>query len=104
LLLILTGGVLTEVRLDESLYAIKNIGENGLPLGEFNRFIGVPVDEKSCLPPMIFQDKACSDTTRKHPTQTPRKESGNDELVFMNDTIYIDHGISGEMKKKVLSD
>ncbi|PAN12621.1 hypothetical protein PAHAL_2G278600 [Panicum hallii] len=89
------------MRLDESLYAIKNIGENGLPLGEFNRFIGVPVDEKSCLPPMIFQDKACSDTTRKHPTQTPRKESGNDELVFMNDTIYIDHGISGEMKKKI---
>jgi len=89
------------MRLDESLYAIKNIGENGLPLGEFNRFIGVPVDGKSCLPPMIFQDKACSDTTQKHPTQTPRKESGNAELVFMNDTIYIDHGISGEMKKKI---
>jgi len=104
LLLILTGGVLAEVRLDESLYAIKNIGENGLPLGEFNRFIGVPVDEKSCLPPVFFQDKASSDTTGKHPTQAPRKESGNAELVFMNDTIYIDHGISGEMKKKVLSD
>ena len=104
MLLILTDGVLAQVRLDESLYAIKNIGENGLPLGEFNRFIGVPVDGKSCLPPMIFQDKACSDTTQKHPTQTPRKESGNAELVFMNDTIYIDHGISGEMKKKVLSD
>lgn len=90
------------MRLDESLYAIKNIGENGLPLGEFNRFIAVTVDEKSCLPPMIFQDKACSDATRKHPPQTPMKESGNDELVFMNDTIYIDPGISGEMKKKVL--
>jgi hypothetical protein len=93
---------LAEVRLDESLYAIKNIGENGLPLGEFNRFIAVPVDEKSCLPPMIFQDKACSDATRKHPPQAPRKESGNNELVFMNDTIYIDPGISGDMKKKVL--
>ncbi|OEL32950.1 hypothetical protein BAE44_0006031 [Dichanthelium oligosanthes] len=89
------------MRLDESLYAIKNIGENGLPLGEFNRLAGVPVDEKSCLPPMIFQDKVCSDTIRKHPPQTPRKESGSDELVFMNDTIYIDLGISSEMKKKI---
>ncbi|CAN6167084.1 unnamed protein product [Urochloa humidicola] len=89
------------MRLDESLYAIKNIGENGLPLGEFNRLVGVPVDEKSCLPPIIFQDKACSDTTRKQSLQTPRKETGSDELVFMNDTIYIDSGISGEMKKKI---
>ncbi|CAN6204574.1 unnamed protein product [Urochloa humidicola] len=89
------------MRLDESLYAIKNIGENGLPLGEFNRLVGVPVDEKSCLPPIIFQDKACSDATRKPPLQTPRKEAGSDELVFMNDTIYIDPGISGEMKKKI---
>ncbi|CAN6217799.1 unnamed protein product [Urochloa humidicola] len=89
------------MRLDESLYAIKNIGENGLPLGEFNRLVGVPVDEKSCLPPIIFQDKACSDMTHKQPLQTPRKETGGDELVFMNGTIYIDPGISGEMKKKI---
>ncbi|KAF8695403.1 hypothetical protein HU200_037637 [Digitaria exilis] len=89
------------MRLDESLYAIKNIGENGLPLGESNRFIGVPVDEKSCLPPMIYQDKACSNTIRKHLPQTPRKESSNHELIFMNDTIYIDPGVSDEMKKKI---
>ncbi|CAL5081639.1 unnamed protein product [Urochloa decumbens] len=89
------------MRLDESLYAIKNIGENGLPLGEFNRRVGVPVDEKSCLPPIIFQDKACSDTTREPPLQTPRNETGGDELVFEDDTIYVDPGISGEMKKKI---
>ncbi|KAL6846208.1 hypothetical protein ACP4OV_023656 [Aristida adscensionis] len=89
------------MRLDESLYSIKNIGENGLPLGEFNRLVGVPVNEKSCLPPMIFQDKACSDITRKQSLQTPRKEDGHDEFVFINDTIYIDPGISGEMRKKI---
>nr|CAB3457160.1 unnamed protein product [Digitaria exilis] len=89
------------MRLDESLYAIKNIGENGLPLGESNHFIGVPVDEKSCLPPMIYQDKACSNTIRKHLPQTPRKESSNHELIFMNDTIYIDPEVSDEMKKKI---
>lgn len=89
------------MRLDESLYSIKNIGENGLPLGDFNRLVGVPVSENSCLPPVIFQDKACADTTRKHPLQTRRKEDGIDELVFRNETIYIDPGISGEMRKKV---
>lgn len=92
------------MRLDESLYAIKNIGENGLPLGEVNRFIGVPVHEKSCLPPMIYQDKACSNTIRKHLPQAPRKESSNHELIFMNDIIYIDPGVSNEMKKKVFAE
>jgi hypothetical protein len=89
------------VRLDESLYSIKNIGENGLPLGEFNQLVGLPVSENSCLPPVIYQDKACADTIRKHPLQTPRSEDGHDEFIFKNETIYIDLGISGEMRKKV---
>lgn len=89
------------MRLDESLYSIKNIGENGLLLGESNRLVGLPVNEKSCLPPMIFQDKACSDTTHKRQLQAHREEPEDDVFVFTNDTIYIDPGISGEMKKKV---
>ncbi|CAM0951520.1 unnamed protein product [Alopecurus aequalis] len=89
------------MRLDESLYSIKNIGENGRPLGEFNRLVGVPVSENSCLPPMIFQDKACSDTTHKHRLQAHREEPEHDVFVFTNHTIYIDPGISGEMKKKI---
>jgi hypothetical protein len=89
------------VRLDESLYSIKNIGENGLPPREFNRLVGVPVSENSCLPPVIYQDKACADTIRKHPLQTPRSEDGHDQFIFKNETIYIDPGISGEMRKKV---
>uniref|UniRef100_A0A0E0M1Q7 BRCT domain-containing protein n=1 Tax=Oryza punctata TaxID=4537 RepID=A0A0E0M1Q7_ORYPU len=89
------------MRLDESLYSIKNIGENGMPLGEFNRLVGAPVSESSCLPPMMFQEKAFSDTTEKHRLQTSRKEYDHDEFVFTNDSIYIDPGISGEMRKKV---
>ncbi|KAL5201920.1 hypothetical protein ABZP36_036274 [Zizania latifolia] len=89
------------MRLDESLYSIKNIGENGMPLGEFNRLIGTPVSEKSCLPPMNFEDKACSDTTQKHQLQIPRKGHDHGEFVFTNDSVYIDPGISGEMRKKV---
>ncbi|PNT64680.1 hypothetical protein BRADI_4g31300v3 [Brachypodium distachyon] len=89
------------MRLDESLYSIKNMGENGLPLGEFNRLVGVPVSEQSCLPPMIFQDKACSGATQKHQLQGPREKPEHDLFVFANDTIYIDPGISGEMKKKI---
>jgi hypothetical protein len=91
------------VRLDESLYSIKNIGENGRPLGDFSRLVGAPVDEKSCLPPMVFQDKACSDATQKHQLQAYREEPEQDVFVFTDHTIYIDPGISGEMKKKVRS-
>uniref|UniRef100_A0A0D9XE47 BRCT domain-containing protein n=1 Tax=Leersia perrieri TaxID=77586 RepID=A0A0D9XE47_9ORYZ len=89
------------MRLDESLYSIKNMRENGMPLGEFNRLVGTPVSESSCLPPMVFQEKAFSDTTEKHRLQTSRKEHDHDEFVFTNDSIYIDPGISGEMRKKV---
>jgi hypothetical protein len=99
----LTCGVSAAVRLDESLYSIRNIGENGQPLGEFNRLVGAPVSEKSCLPPMVFQDKACSDTTQKRRLQAHREEPEHDVFVFTNHTIYIDPGISGEMKKKVWS-
>ncbi|KAG8050093.1 hypothetical protein GUJ93_ZPchr0009g1511 [Zizania palustris] len=89
------------MRLDESLYSIKNIGENGMPLGDMNRLVGTPVSEKSCLPPMIFEDKACSDTTQKHQLQSPRKGHHHGEFVFTNDSMYIDPGISSEMRKKV---
>ncbi|KAM0848919.1 hypothetical protein ACQ4PT_054066 [Festuca glaucescens] len=89
------------MRLDESLYSIRNIGENGRPLGEFNRLVGAPVSENSCLPPMVFQDKACSDTTQKHRLQAHREEPEHDVFVFTNHTIYIDPGLSGEMKKKI---
>nr|QGN65408.1 BRCA1 C Terminus domain containing protein [Oryza sativa f. spontanea] len=89
------------MRLDESLYSIKNIGENGMPLGEFNRLVGAPVSGNSCLPPMMFQEKTFSDTTEKHRLQTSRKEHDHDEFLFTNDSIYIDPGISGEMRKKV---
>ncbi|KAM0848917.1 hypothetical protein ACQ4PT_054066 [Festuca glaucescens] len=92
---------LSKVRLDESLYSIRNIGENGRPLGEFNRLVGAPVSENSCLPPMVFQDKACSDTTQKHRLQAHREEPEHDVFVFTNHTIYIDPGLSGEMKKKI---
>ncbi|KAM0870341.1 hypothetical protein ACQ4PT_040072 [Festuca glaucescens] len=88
------------MRLDESLYSIRNIGESGRPLGEFNRLVGAPVSEKLCLPPMVFQDKACSDATQKRRLQAHREEPEHDVFVFANHTIYIDPGISGEMKKK----
>jgi hypothetical protein len=91
------------VRLDESLYSIKNIGENGRPLGDFNRLVGTPVDEKSCLPPMVFQDKACSDASQRHQLQAHREGPEHDVFVFTDHTIYIDPEISGEMKKKVTS-
>ncbi|KAG8056882.1 hypothetical protein GUJ93_ZPchr0002g25958 [Zizania palustris] len=61
------------MRLDESLYSIKNIGENGTPL----------------------------DTAQKHQLQTPRKGHDHGEFIFTNDSVYIDPGISGEMRKKV---
>lgn len=90
------------VRLDESLYSIKSVGESGLPLGEFNRLVGLPGSEKSCLPAVALGDERPSNTAGQlhlHSSTIEQRARGS---VFLNDCIYIDSGISHELKKKVI--
>ncbi|XP_020080437.1 uncharacterized protein LOC109704122 isoform X1 [Ananas comosus] len=98
----LVDSVRRNVRLNESLYSVKNIGENGFPLGEFNRLVGLPGSEKSCLPVMAFEDHKFSNTARQHQLESTRKELKTAGSVFSNDSIYIDSDISGELKEKLV--
>ncbi|XP_073110060.1 uncharacterized protein [Elaeis guineensis] len=89
-------------RLNESLYRIKSVGESGLPSGEFNRLVGLPGSEKSCLPAIAFEDERSSNTTGQPQLPSSVKEIRAGGSVFSNDCIYIDSGVSYELKKKVI--
>ncbi|XP_072980616.1 uncharacterized protein [Typha angustifolia] len=89
------------VRLSESLYSVKSTGDNGLPLGEFNRLVDIPGNENSCLPLITFGDGKSSDLTRQNQLQSSG-ENSKDGYFFSNDVLYIDSNISGEMRKKIV--
>lgn len=90
------------VRLSESLYSVKSVGQSGLPLSELNRLAGLPGAEKSCLPVMAFEDHRPSNTSYLPHPRSPRKESKSNCHVLSNDSIYIDSNISTELKTKVV--
>lgn len=89
------------VRLSESLYSVKTIGGNGLPLGELNRLVAIPGSAKSCLPSPALGDEKSSGKAWEPPVQPPKKEDTNGGSVFSNKFIFVDPEISDELKKKV---
>lgn len=88
-------------RLNESLYSIKSVGESGLPLGEVNRLVGLTGSEKSCLPAIAFGDETSSNAAGQPQLPLSIKELRAGVSVFSNDCIFIDSGVSCELKKKV---
>ncbi|URE24032.1 BRCA1 C Terminus (BRCT) domain [Musa troglodytarum] len=90
------------VRLSESLYSVKTIGGNGLPLGELNRLVAIPGSAKSCLPSPALGDEKSSGKAWQPPVQPPKKEDTNGGSVFSNNFIFVDPEISDELKKKVI--
>ncbi|XP_077236394.1 uncharacterized protein LOC143877947 isoform X2 [Tasmannia lanceolata] len=90
------------VRLDETLYSVKSVGENGLPMKELNRLVGFTGSEYSCLPTMMNDDSKLSNLARQPHQQSSGKESSRSrESVLANHCIYIDSNISTELQKKV---
>ncbi|XP_058078838.1 uncharacterized protein LOC131227136 [Magnolia sinica] len=90
------------VRLSESLYNAKSVGENGLPVGEWNQLVGFAANENSCLPSMFREDnKAPTMTWQPHLQHSGKESSGNKGPVLASYCIYIDSNVSTEMQKKV---
>ncbi|XP_039127734.1 uncharacterized protein LOC120263822 isoform X2 [Dioscorea cayenensis subsp. rotundata] len=90
------------VRLSESLYSVRSVEENGLPLRELSRLVGYTSAENSCLPVVDFGNTKPSNTALQAHLQTPRKEVNSTEPVLSKACIYIDPNISSEMNKKVV--
>ncbi|KAF5743146.1 putative topbp1 [Tripterygium wilfordii] len=89
------------VRLSESRYTVKSVGETGLCLDELNRLVGFSSAENSCLPVGIHEVKRI-DFTDEAQKQLSVKFSRNMDSSLTGCTMYVDSDISPELKKKVV--
>lgn len=87
------------VRLSESLYTVKSIGENGMPMDDLNRLSQFVGSETSCLPVAIHEHAKQSGMA----VPFPEKESKRSvESTLSGHSLYIDLDISPELHRKVV--
>lgn len=89
------------VRLSESLYTVKSIGEHGMHLDKLNRLVGFAGTENSCLPAGIFEAKQFDATAKPHLRFSERESNRSTNATLSGHSMYIDSDISEELRNKV---
>lgn len=89
------------VRLSESLYTVKNTGENGTRVDELNRLVGV-TSEKSCLPAGLYEAKKFDSIEKPHLQSSWEDSNRSSDSTLSGRCIFIDADISNELRKKVI--
>ncbi|KAK7256584.1 hypothetical protein RIF29_30038 [Crotalaria pallida] len=79
------------VRLSESHYSVKSYGDNNMLL----------LDENSCLPAKIHETKHANNVEELQ-RFSGRESNRNLELTLSGSSIYVDPGISSELRSKVV--
>ncbi|KAJ4844829.1 hypothetical protein Tsubulata_020570 [Turnera subulata] len=93
---------LSKVRLSESLYTVKNVGDNGVRVDELNRFVGVTGSENSCLSVGINDARQSSINSEGTEKQSSRRNSSRSTgSTLSGNSMYVDSDISGELRSKV---
>ncbi|GMI81361.1 hypothetical protein like AT2G26270 [Hibiscus trionum] len=90
------------VRLSESLYSVKGIGEHVTPEDELNRLAESPASESSCLPASFHEAKKIDMREKPHAQFCRSVPNRSMNLMFSGHTMYIDSDISVELRNKVL--
>ncbi|XP_039066267.1 uncharacterized protein LOC120211868 isoform X2 [Hibiscus syriacus] len=89
------------VRLSESLYTVKGVGDHGTRVDELNRLVPT-ASESSCLP-SGFHDAKKIDMVEKQHARFSRSDPKNSMYSMLSGhTLYIDSDISDELRNKVL--
>ncbi|GLT25651.1 hypothetical protein SLA2020_007690 [Shorea laevis] len=89
------------VRLSESLYTVKSVGENSKRIDELKRLAGFSA-EKSCLPAGFHEAIKFDMIEKPHLCSVGGDSSRSLELTLSGHTMYIDSDISKELRKKVI--
>ncbi|KAM6541938.1 hypothetical protein CsatB_006385 [Cannabis sativa] len=89
------------VRLSESLYRIKSIGENKA-LDDWNRLNGFTGAENSCLPAGVRGTLHSETSEEQHGRFSGRASERNDDYALSGHSLYIDLDISTELRNKVI--
>uniref|UniRef100_A0A2P2L8B5 BRCT domain-containing protein n=1 Tax=Rhizophora mucronata TaxID=61149 RepID=A0A2P2L8B5_RHIMU len=89
------------VRLSESLYSVKNVGENSVRLDDLNNLVGFSAARNSCFPLANNNGKQCDMTEGAHKHSLEKSFSRSADSILLNNSMYIDLDISHELQKKV---
>ncbi|XVE53818.1 hypothetical protein DITRI_Ditri03aG0032600 [Diplodiscus trichospermus] len=90
------------VRLSESLYTVKGVGEHGMRVNELNRLVGSTASESSCLPAGFLEAKKIDMIEKPNVRSSGRVPNKSMDSTLSGYTMYIDSDISDELRKKVL--
>lgn len=84
------------MRLSESLYTVKSIGDASFGVDDLNQIAGLSAAENSCLPVGIHEGKKLE---RDDSGRMPRKSVG--PMTLSGQAVFIDSDISTELRNKV---
>ncbi|XVF48784.1 hypothetical protein PTKIN_Ptkin03bG0216500 [Pterospermum kingtungense] len=89
------------VRLSESLYNVKGVGEHGTRADELNRLVPTAF-ESSCLPANIYEAKKTDLMEKPYVQFSGRDPNKSMDSMLSGHTMYIDSDISDQLRNKVL--
>ncbi|XP_058001852.1 uncharacterized protein LOC110654728 isoform X2 [Hevea brasiliensis] len=89
------------VRLSESLYSVKSVGENDVRLDDLNRLVGLSGTENSCLPVGFNDPKKFELTEGLRKKSSVRSSDRSIEATLSGNSLYVDSDISDELRNKV---
>ncbi|MED6203663.1 hypothetical protein PIB30_001359 [Stylosanthes scabra] len=89
------------VRLSESRYSVKSSLDNDTRLEDFKLLPGYTGTENSCLPASLRETKHV-DNVEEFQRSSGRKSNRNEDFSLSGYSIYIDPGISFELRNKVI--
>ena len=89
------------MRLSESLYSVKSVGENNVRLDDLNRLVGISSTENSCLPVGINDAKKFDVTEGLHKQSSARSSNRSIDSILTGNSVYVDSEISDELRNKV---
>ncbi|KAK8490301.1 hypothetical protein V6N12_012436 [Hibiscus sabdariffa] len=90
------------VRLSESLYVVKGVGEHFTPEDELNRLAESTANKSSCLPAGFHEAKKIDMIEKPHARFYRRGPNKSMNSMLSGYTMYIDSDISVELQNKVL--
>lgn len=90
------------MRLDESLYGVKNVGENVVLRDHFNGLSRYASTEHYCIPVGMLEHLKQSDTINRPNVESTVKESNRSmDLILSGSSLFIDPDVPAELRSKV---
>ncbi|XP_063947017.1 uncharacterized protein LOC108205745 isoform X1 [Daucus carota subsp. sativus] len=90
------------VRLDESLYGVKNVGENGILRDDSNGLSRYANTENYCIPVGMLEHFKQSDTINQLDVRSTVRDSNRSmDLILSGSSLFIDTDVPAELQNKI---